>query len=98
MPDVDLDTDDGPRRVFELLHDARHVLLDLADPGLDKPGLPEGVRHVRARSATSWELPVAGTVEAPQAVLVRPDGHVAWVGDGTAAGLEDALRTWCGAR
>ena len=44
-----------------------------------------------------WELPVLGVVEAPSAVLVRPDGYVAWVGDGTDAGLDDAISTWFGA-
>ena len=33
MPDLDLDTADGPTRVFALLHDARPVLLDLGEPG-----------------------------------------------------------------
>ncbi|HTL34988.1 MAG TPA: hypothetical protein VL326_17785 [Kofleriaceae bacterium] len=32
----------------------------------------------------------------PGAVLIRPDGHVAWVGDGTDAGLHDALTKWFG--
>jgi hypothetical protein len=54
------------------------------------------VRLVNASYAGAWELPVIGTVEAPVAVLVRPDGHVAWVGDGTQSGLEDALTTWFG--
>ena len=98
MPDVDLETDDGSRRAFELLHDARHVLLDLTDTGLEVGAGTDRVRHVRARAADTWEVPVVGTVEAPAALLVRPDGHVAWVSDGTAAGLEDVLRTWCGVR
>ena len=98
MPDVDLETDDGSRRAFELLHDARHVLLDLTDTGLEVEAGTDRVRHVRARAADTWEVPVVGTVEAPAALLVRPDGHVAWVSDGTAAGLEDVLRTWCGVR
>lgn len=98
MPDVDLRTDDGTHRAFELLHGARHVLLDLTDSGLDVDAGTDRVRHVTARAVGPWELPVVGTVDPPEALLVRPDGHVAWVGDGTAAGLEDALRTWCGAR
>ena len=40
----------------------------------------------------AWELPVLGAA-APAAVLIRPDGYVAWVGDGTDAGLRDALTT-----
>ena len=35
-------------------------------------------------------------VTTPAAVLVRPDGYVAWVGDQTQLGLADALTTWFG--
>ena len=86
MPDLDLG--DG-RRVFEFLHDARPVLLNFGEPGLR----PEAVD---ATYGGEWELPVLGVVSAPSAVLVRPDGYVAWVGDGTDAGLDDALSTWFG--
>ena len=97
MPDLDLVTADGERRVFELLHDARWVLLDLGRPGaLRRPGWADRFRHVHAERAGDWEIPVAGTVAAPAAVLVRPDGHVAWVGEGTDAGLGEALGTWFG--
>jgi 3-(3-hydroxy-phenyl)propionate hydroxylase len=97
MPDLDLVTADGPRRVFELLHDARPVLLDLgALDRLDITAWADRVRHVRAGRAGAWELPVVGTVPAPDAVLIRPDGHVAWVGEGTQAGLTEALTTWFG--
>ena len=54
------------------------------------------VKRVDARYAGAWELPVLGAVAAPTAVLIRPDGHVAWVGDGTDQGLRDALTTWFG--
>ena len=97
MPDLDLTTAQGPRRVFELLHEARPVLLDLGTPGgLDLTPWADRVRHVEADHAGTWELPVVGTVTAPLAVLIRPDGHVAWVGQGTAVGLGDALTAWCG--
>jgi hypothetical protein len=43
------------------------------------------------------ELPVLGVVAAPTAVLIRPDGYVAWVGDRTYLGLREALTTWVGA-
>lgn len=99
MPDLDVVTADGPRRVFTLLHAARPVLLDLGAPGaLDLAIAPwtDRVQHISARYTGAWELPVLGAVAAPAAVLVRPDGHVAWVGDGTDHGLRDALTTWFG--
>ena len=97
MPDLDLVTDSGPRRVFTLLHDARPVLLNLGEPGaLDIAPWADRVQRVDARYAGVWELPVLGAVAAPTAVLIRPDGYVAWVGDGTDQGLRDALTTWFG--
>jgi 3-(3-hydroxy-phenyl)propionate hydroxylase len=97
VPDLDLDTADGPRRMFELLHDARPVLLDLAgSDDLEVTGWSDRVRHVRAVCTDRWELPVVGVVAAPAAVLLRPDGHVGWVGEGTPSGLVEALTRWFG--
>lgn len=97
MPDLDLVTESGPRRVFTLLHDAKPVLLNLGDPGtLDIASWADRVERIDARYAGAWELPVLGAVAAPTAVLIRPDGYVAWVGDGTDHGVRDALTTWFG--
>jgi len=97
MPDLDLVTADGPLRVFTLLHDARPVLLNLGEPGaFDITPWAERIQLIDAEYVGAWELPVLGAVTAPTAVLVRPDGYVAWVGDGTDAGLRDALTTWFG--
>ena len=97
MPDLDLVTADGPLRVFALLHNARPVLLNLGDAGgFDITPWAERVQLIDAEYAGVWELPVLGVVAAPAAVLIRPDGHVAWVGDGTDTGLRDALTTWFG--
>ncbi len=97
MPDLDLVTADGPLRLFSLLHEARPVLLDLGEPGaLDIAPWADRVQQVAAEYAGTWELPVLGEVAAPTAVVIRPDGYVAWVGDGTATGLRDALTTWFG--
>jgi 3-(3-hydroxy-phenyl)propionate hydroxylase len=98
MPDLDLVTRDGPVRVFTLLHAARPVLLNFGEPGgLDLAPWDGRVQRVDAEYHGPWELPVRGEVDAPSAVLVRPDGYVAWVGAGTDAGLRAALRTWFGA-
>jgi hypothetical protein len=95
MPDLDLNTDDGPTRVFTLLHDARPVLLNLGEPGgFDISPWADRVRLVDARHDGVWELPVLGEIAAPPAVLIRPDGHVAWAGDLTDPELPQALATW----
>jgi 3-(3-hydroxy-phenyl)propionate hydroxylase len=97
MPDLDLITANGRLRVFTLLHDARPVLLNLGEPGdLDIAPWAERVPVIDATFAGTWELPVLGQVAAPTSVLIRPDGYVAWVGEGTASGLRDALTTWFG--
>jgi 2-polyprenyl-6-methoxyphenol hydroxylase-like FAD-dependent oxidoreductase len=98
MPDLELVTDDGPRRTYTLLHDARPLLLNLGARGdIDIAHWSDRVRLVDAIYGGAWELPAIGTVTAPKAVLVRPDGHVAWVGDGTDRGLVDAMTMWFGA-
>jgi 3-(3-hydroxy-phenyl)propionate hydroxylase len=98
MPDLDLVTANGPLRVFTLLHDARPVLLNLGEPsGFDIAPWADRVRLIDAEYVGKWELPALGAVTAPTAVLIRPDGYVAWVGDGTDLGLPDTLSTWFGA-
>ena len=98
MPDLDLVTAEGPTRVFTLLHGARPVLLNLGDPGsVDIGPWADRVRSVDAEHAGSWELPVIGAIPAPMAVLIRPDGYVAWAGDRARPGLAAALATWFGA-
>jgi 3-(3-hydroxy-phenyl)propionate hydroxylase len=100
MPDLDLLTAAGPLRTYTLLHPARPVLLDLGEPPrLDIAPWADRVRRVEARVVGEWVLPVVGPVPAPVGVLIRPDGHVAWVGDPALgqAGLAEALTTWFGA-
>ncbi len=100
MPDLDLVTANGPLRVFTLLHDARPVLLNLGEPGepggFDITPWADRVQLIDAHYEGLWELPVLGAVTAPTAVMIRPDGYVAWVGDGTDLGLRDVLTTWFG--
>jgi 2-polyprenyl-6-methoxyphenol hydroxylase-like FAD-dependent oxidoreductase len=97
MPDLDLMTAAGPLRVFTLLHDAKPVLLNLGEPGrFDITGWTDRVQLIDAEYLGRWELPVLGEVSAPTAVLIRPDGYVAWAADGSDAGLRDALTYWFG--
>ncbi len=97
MPDLDLITADGPLRVFTLLHDAQPLLLNLDHAGgFDIAPWADRVRLIDASHEGEWELPVLGAVAAPGAVLIRPDGYVAWTGDGTESGLPEALASWFG--
>lgn len=97
MPDLELVTAEGPRRVFALLHNARPMLLNLGEPGgFDITPWADRVPLIDAKYTGIWELPVFGAVAAPTALLIRPDGYVAWVGDLTQLGLADALTTWFG--
>jgi 3-(3-hydroxy-phenyl)propionate hydroxylase len=97
MPDLDLATADGPLRVFTLLHAARPVLLNLREHGgFDVTPWADRVRSIDATYDGAWELPAIGAVSAPDAVLIRPDGYVAWVGDLTHPRLADALTFWFG--
>jgi hypothetical protein len=99
MPDLDLVTADGPLRVFSLLHTARPVLLNFGEPGaFEITPWADRVQSVVAKYDGEWELPALGPVSAPAAVLVRPDGYVAWVGDTAPTGLADALAKWFGPR
>ncbi len=97
MPDLDLITEAGSRRVYELLREARPVLLNLG--GLadwDMSPWADRVIAIEAQTDGPWNLPVIGTVPAPDAVAIRPDGHVAWVGEGSRIGLDEALTHWFG--
>jgi len=97
MPDLDLVTADGPIRVFTLLQNARPLLLNLGAPGgFDITPWADRVQLIDAEYAGPWDLPAIGAVAAPAAVLIRPDGYVAWVGDRTQPDLADALTTWFG--
>ena len=97
IPDLDLVTAGGARRVFALLHDARPLLLNFGGPGgFDVTRWTDRVRTIDARYDGAWELPAIGAVPAPAAVLIRPDGYVAWAGELTDPGLAEALTTWFG--
>src|SRR6185295_2056543 len=88
MPDLDLVTANGPLLVFALLHQARPVLLNLGAPGsFDSTPRADRGQLVDARYDGAPELPALGAVPAPDAVSIRPDGYVAWVGDQTQLGL-----------
>ncbi len=99
MPDLDIETSDGPTRVYELLHDVRPIFLNLGEPAaFDIGPWADRVRVVDATYDGQWELPVLGPVPAPSAVLIRPDGHIAWAGEPDDPALPDALTTWFGPR
>ncbi len=97
MPDLDLITGSGPLRVYSLLHGARPALINFGAPrAIDITPWADRVQLIDATYDGAWTLPDIGAVPAPAAVLIRPDGHVAWAGDSTQPGLIDALTRWFG--
>ena len=97
MPDLDLVTANGPLRVFTLLHGGRPVLLNFGEPGsFDITPWADRVQLIDAKYVGEWQLPALGAITAPTAVLIRPDGYVAWVGDSTQPQLAERLTTWFG--
>jgi 3-(3-hydroxy-phenyl)propionate hydroxylase len=97
MPDFELVSDGGPLRVYTLLHRARPVLINLGQPeSIDITTWADRLQRIDASYDGVWELPVIGAVLAPSAILIRPDGYVAWVGMGDDAGLAHALTRWFG--
>jgi len=97
MPDLDIVARGGPLRVFSLLHRARPVLLNFGEPGsFDIAPWADRVELIDADYDGVWDLPGLGAVGAARAVLMRPDGYVAWEGDHRSEGLREALVTWFG--
>jgi 3-(3-hydroxy-phenyl)propionate hydroxylase len=96
MPDLDILTSSGALRVYTLLHDARPLLLNFGERGVDIGNWSDRVKSFDAKIDGAWELPAIGIVPAPTAVLIRPDGHVAWAGDVAEPGLTEALTMWFG--
>jgi 2-polyprenyl-6-methoxyphenol hydroxylase-like FAD-dependent oxidoreductase len=96
IPDLDLHAPSGPTRLFTLLHQAHGVLLKFGSRAFDFDLTPwsDRVSMFDVHFTGAWILPVIGEVAAPDAVLVRPDGYVAWAGVGSSPGLPDALNMW----
>ncbi|ASU83991.1 hypothetical protein CDO52_15430 [Nocardiopsis gilva YIM 90087] len=94
-PDLDLDTAHGPRRLSRLLRPGRGLLVEFT------PGDPH-----YADLASGWNDRVDHLTAAPidpveaTALLVRPDGHIAWAAGKDGKALQDtlgaALRRWFG--
>jgi len=102
VPDVAINTSGRATTIYQLLHRAMPVLLSFSDDA----ALAEATAwagRVTAVSATNtagvWPLPDATTIPAPAALLIRPDGYVAWISDGATdlAGLREIITAWCGA-
>lgn len=98
LPDVELTGDfspSGKANAFELLHAGRGVVLDLG--GDDKLRAAAAPWADRIDVVTTSSRP-SGALADVEAVLVRPDGYIAWIGSGESGvtGLPDALTRWFG--
>jgi 2-polyprenyl-6-methoxyphenol hydroxylase-like FAD-dependent oxidoreductase len=97
MPDLEVTTAEGPRRIFSMLHAGRPVFLNLGAHGdFDIARWADRVSRVDGQYTGAWMLPASEPVGVPTAVLIRPDGHVAWVSQQSAASMESALNSWFG--
>lgn len=95
VPDFDLVTAAGPSRLHSHLHTGRPLLVTFAQP-IDISGWADRVDTLAATASGPWILPALGPLPAPSAILIRPDGHIAWAGQGTSEGLPEALERWFG--
>lgn len=97
MPDLDLITGNGPVSVFTVLHQGRGAFISFDKPSrVDLTPWAGKVKTVTAKYEGIWTIPGIGAVTPPSAMLIRPDGYVAWVGDSTQPGLLEALTRWFG--
>jgi 2-polyprenyl-6-methoxyphenol hydroxylase-like FAD-dependent oxidoreductase len=97
VPDLDLKTANGTVRLYELLHRGRPILLDFDGRlGSALEGWTDRVDRIEAiRPTDRWAIPAVGDIPASAALLVRPDGYVAWLPE-AAIELRTALTTWFG--
>ena len=93
MPDPDVTVGGETVPLYSLMHDARWLFADFG-AGIDITPWTDRVKRIDAAFDGPWDLPVVGRVKAPGAVLVRPDGYVAWAGDTATPGLTDAFAIW----
>ncbi|MDX3691337.1 FAD-dependent monooxygenase [Streptomyces europaeiscabiei] len=96
MPRQELITASGKTTSTELLHQARGVLLDLADDPRLRETAGGWADRVDVVTVTPHDLRPGSPLEGTRAVLVRPDGYVAWTSPGSGAGPADALGHWFG--
>ncbi len=96
LPDHTLVSSQGATTAFELLHTGRGVLLDFADDAAVREAGARWAERITVLTGKPDGLPASSLVDGASAILVRPDGHVVWVGTEERDGLEEALTRWFG--
>ncbi|MEU9035604.1 FAD-dependent monooxygenase [Streptomyces sp. NPDC048352] len=97
MPHLELAAAGGPTSSTELLHPARGVLLDLADNPRLRQRAAAWAERVDTVTARPREAPSeADGLHGTTALLIRPDGYVAWAAPGSHHDLPMALERWFG--
>ena len=101
LPQVPLKCGNGEVFTYELLHAGRAVLLDVSgEPEPARDAATAAVRPAQWRGRLEFVVAAPAPEIEAGAVLIRPDGYVAWVGNGSGpkrfAGLRQALEQWLG--
>lgn len=96
MPQVELTVGQRRRTSRELLHSARGVLLDFEDNARLRARAADWADRVDIVTADPGERTPASGLHATSAVLIRPDGYVAWAAPGSHNDLPMALERWFG--
>jgi bifunctional hydroxylase/dehydrase len=96
MPNRELAGVPGVTHTYELLHRGRGLLLDLADDPAPRRLAADWSDRIDVISARFAKLAADNPLAGTRAVLVRPDGYIAWTSPGTDDPLDDALARWFG--
>ncbi|MER8073222.1 FAD-dependent monooxygenase [Streptomyces sp. NPDC094034] len=97
LPRLELSRDTTVTSSTELLRAGRGVLLDLADtPKLRRRAAPWADRVDVVTAAARGAASPGGAPDGASAVLLRPDGHIAWIAPGSHHDLPMALERWFG--
>ena len=97
IPDLELTRGEDTVQLYSLMHGAKPLFLTSGDAPADLEGWADRVTIEQVTFPETWRIPVTGEVASPRAVLVRPDGYIAWIDDGSGGtDIKHCLKFWFG--